>query len=73
MAEPGKKARKRRNLAEKRALKSAALQKFIQQYGRKTQKGGLDPNDRHYSEDIERLIKQMSPKELDRLLREDED
>jgi hypothetical protein len=42
------------------------LGSFIQQYGRK--KNQNDPNDRRYSREIEQLVKQMDPRELDALL-----
>jgi hypothetical protein len=53
-------------------LKVAAVRTFVAEYGRKAQKG-VEPNDRRYSEEIERLIKRMDPRELDTLLRDDED
>jgi len=66
--------RKRLNTDQKRALKAASVKKFVQQYGRKSNKrGGLDPNDRTYSGDIEKSVKRMRPDELDRLLRDDEE
>jgi type II secretory pathway component HofQ len=64
--------RKRPNADEKRALKSAKLQLFVQSYGRRAQKG-VEPNDRSYEREVEKAVKRMRPDELDRLLREDED
>lgn len=40
---------------------------FLRKYRRKAPKGG-EPNDRSYSRDVERRIKQMPPEELDRLM-----
>jgi len=42
-------------------------------YSRVARRGGLDPNDRHYSRRLEAEIKRMSPTELDRLLRDLDD
>ena len=64
--------RPRLNADQKRALKTARLQLFVQQYGRKAQKG-VEPNDRHYEREIETTVKRMKPDELDRLLRDDEE
>lgn len=40
---------------------------FIRQYARKAE-AGIDPNDRGYSREIEKLIKRMKPEELDELM-----
>ncbi len=64
--------RKRLNAAERRALKAADAMKFVQQYGRKAQKG-KEPNDRWLVKDLTQSIKQMDPFDFDQLLREDED
>jgi hypothetical protein len=64
--------RPRLNADQKRALKAARLQLFVQQYGRKAQKG-MEPNDRHYERETETTVKRMKPDELDRLLRDDEE
>jgi hypothetical protein len=64
--------KRRRNATQKRALKSAELSEFIQQYGRRAQKG-IEPNDRGYSREFETVVKRMKPAELDRLLHDDED
>jgi hypothetical protein len=45
---------------------------FVRQYARKAYPTH-DPNDRSYDREIEKIIKKMSPVELDRLMREDED
>ena len=34
---------------------------------------GVEPNDRTYDEDIERIIKYLKPEELSRLMSEDDD
>jgi len=44
----------------------------VQRYERKAQRGA-EPNDRRYNRDIEKSVKRMSPDELDRLLRDDEE
>jgi hypothetical protein len=33
----------------------------------------VEPNDRRYDEDVERMIRHLDPAELDSLLRDDED
>jgi hypothetical protein len=63
--------RKHLNADQKRALKTAGLQRFIRQYGRKAQKG-IEPNDRRYQRETEDAVKRMKPEELDEILREDE-
>jgi hypothetical protein len=45
---------------------------FLRQYARKAQRG-VEPNDRKYDEDIERIIKKMKPEELSTLMSEDID
>ena len=45
---------------------------FVQQYGRKAQKG-VEPNDRRFNEDVERRVKRMDPVVLDHLMRDDEE
>jgi hypothetical protein len=66
------KPKRRPNRDERRSLRSAEVAVFVTQYGRKAHKG-FDPNDRRYNEDVERSVKQMSPLELDDLMREDEE
>ena len=68
----GRPKRRRLNADQKRALKSAELQSFVQLYGRKAQKG-VEPNDRRYDWDFEQAVKKLKPEDLDRLLRDDED
>ena len=73
MADLEQKPRKRRlNLDQKRALKTATVATFIRQYTRKAAQN-VDPNDRQYDRDIEQKIRRMRPEELDRLIREDEE
>lgn len=48
-------------------LLAAKLGSFVQQYGRKAQKGA-EPNDRRYSGEIEELMKHLPPEELSALL-----
>jgi len=69
-AEPRK--RKHLNVAQRRALKTATLQRFVQEYGRKAYPR-FDPNDRRYNREVEKAVKHMKPDELDRFLRDDED
>jgi hypothetical protein len=46
---------------------------FVRQYARRKH-AGHDPNDRRYDRELERTIKHMDPRELDLLMRgEDED
>ena len=68
-----KPVRKHLNAAEKRARQAADVQSFTQGYGRKAQKG-QEPNDRRgYDREFEQKIQRMSPTELDRLMRDDEE
>jgi uncharacterized protein (TIGR02996 family) len=63
-----RRARRRR----RRTPQEADIGLFLKQYGRKT-KNTPDPNDRHYSREIEARVKRMKPEELDRLMRGEED
>jgi len=63
--------RRHLNAEERRALKTAHLQSFVTQYGRKAQKG-VEPNDRRYRRETESAVKRMKAVELDEILREDE-
>jgi len=58
------------SLVSKRDQKKleARIAVFLKQYGRKTHPN-CDPNDRAYDRGIEKLIKQMDPEELDRLMK----
>jgi hypothetical protein len=60
------------NQDQKRALQAADIAKFVQQYGRKSQKR-VEPNDRRYDQRLEVKIKRLPPEKLDQLIREDED
>jgi hypothetical protein len=48
----------------------SAVSRFTRQYARKKPRGG-EPNDRPYSRKTERVVRQMDPTELDRLLRDE--
>lgn len=50
----------------------AEIGAFIKQYKRKAH-SGFDPNDRSYDRELEKKIKNMSPEELDKLMRGAED
>lgn len=67
-----KRARRRPNADQKRALKVAGLHVFARQYGRKAQKRS-EPNDRRHDREVESAIRRMNPATLDRLLRDDEE
>ena len=68
----GRPKRKHLNATQKRALRAAHIRRFVQQYGRGTSPG-YDPNDRSYDRELEQQVRRMSPEELDRLVREDEE
>ncbi len=72
MVETDAPKRRRLNADQKRALKAATVSIFVQQYGRKAQRG-VEPNDRRYSRELEMSLKQLRPAELDWLMRDDED
>ena len=62
------------NIAEKRARKAAEIRIFLDAYKRPSQtRQGMDPNDRRYKRDGVDEVRRMSPEELDRLMRDDED
>lgn len=69
---PTEPTRRHLNAEQKRARKTADLQLFVQQYGRKAQKA-TEPNDRRYDRRLEKAVKTMPPTDLDRIIREDED
>ncbi len=71
-ASDDKPKRRHLNLAEKRALRAADVATFAKVYARKAQKR-REPNDRHYSRELEQKLKRLRPTELDRLLHDDED
>lgn len=60
------------DMSNRRNRLRAELGSFVQQYGRK-KNPGIDPNDRRYSREVERQVKQMDPLELDELLHGDDD
>jgi hypothetical protein len=62
---------KKLNADQKRARRVGELGVFLRQYARKAQKN-LEPNDRRYDRAVAKQVQQMSPEELDRLLRDDE-
>lgn len=62
---------KKLNADQKRARRVGELGIFLRQYARKAQKN-REPNDRRYDHDVAKQVQQMSPEELDRLLRDDE-
>ena len=72
MIESDEPKRRRLNVDQKRALKAAAVSVFVQRYARKAQRG-VEPNDRRYSREVEKALKQLKPDELDRLMHDDED
>ena len=55
----------------RKQLLADKLGSFVQQYGRKAQKG-VEPNDRRYSEKLEEVVKHLPPEELSELLSGDE-
>jgi len=72
MAGLDKPMRRHLNADQKRALKAATVNVFVQQYGRKAQRG-MEPNDRRYSRDLEKAVKRLKPDELDSLMRDDQE
>lgn len=65
-----KPVRRHLNAAQKRALKAADVARFVQKYGSINRWA----TDRMYVDlEFQRRLRQMSPEELDRLMREDED
>ena len=50
----------------------AEIGTFIKQYKRKAH-AGWDPNDRNYDRELEMKIKNMSPEELDEIMRGEEE
>jgi len=66
-----KPVRRHLNAAQKQALRAADIRAFVQKYGRTAQRG-MEPNDRKYDREIEKIVRRMSPEALDRLIRDDE-
>ena len=59
-------------MSHRRNRLSAELSMFVQQYGRRAQRG-VEPNDRGYSREIEALMKRLPPEELSELLNSEEE
>ena len=55
-------------MSERKRRLEADIGAFIQQYARKHYPNS-DPNDRTYDRRIERIVKRMSPAQLDELMR----
>jgi hypothetical protein len=72
MVDAGKHTRRVLNADQRRALKAATVSVFLRQYGRKAQRG-VEPNDRRYSREVEKALKQLKPEVLDALMRDDEE
>ena len=72
MDDADKPTRRKLNADQKRALKAATVDLFLRQYGRKAQRG-VEPNDRRYSREVEKALKQLKPEALDVLMRNDEE
>jgi hypothetical protein len=72
MDDADKSVRKRLNADERRALKVAAIERFLVQYGRRAQKR-TEPNDRPFDREVEQSVRRMKPETLDKLMRDDED
>ena len=51
---------------------AAQLSAFVNQYGRKAQRG-VEPNDRQYSREAEEAMKRLSPEELSAVLNSEAD
>jgi len=49
------------------------LPAFLREYGRTSRRPDSDPNDRHYDRKLEQEIKRMDPRDLDALLRDDDE
>lgn len=73
MAEGQDKPKRRPNAEQRRALSVAAVQKFLNDTGRKARRGGGDANDRHTDHEVELQLKRMRPEDVDRLMRDDEE
>lgn len=72
MTEEKPSVRRHPNRAEKHGLRAGDVAIFIRQYGRKAQKN-TEPNDRRYSAETVRKLRRISPLELDRLMRDEEE
>jgi hypothetical protein len=57
--------RRHLNAAQKRALKTADMEKFLQATGRPSRaRNGHDPNDRHFDPDTAKTFRRMDPQKL---------
>ena len=54
----------------KRERRAEALRRFVAGYARKRGRGGRDPNDRRYDDDLAAKVARMSPDGFDALLRD---
>ena len=59
-------------MSNRREKLRAQLPAFLREYGRK-KRPGLDPNDRQYNRKLEGQVKRMDARELDALLRDDDE
>jgi hypothetical protein len=66
-------AGKKLNARDRRQMKAAELQLFVQGTGRKAQRNGPDPNDRRVDRRTTDAVRRMSPEEFDQFLRHGED
>jgi len=64
--------RKKLNAVERAALKAESIRLFVGQAGRQAQRGA-EPNDRHFSRDVERQVSQLQPQDFDVILRGEDD
>lgn len=66
--------RRHLNATQKRALKAAKMEQFVQAVGRQSRaRNGYDPNDRAFDPDEAKTFRRMDPLKLDRLMRDDEE
>jgi hypothetical protein len=60
-------------MARPKRISEEDVGRFMRAYGRKRPKGAAEPNDRDYSEWIAEAIRRLSPEELDKFLRGEQD
>jgi hypothetical protein len=60
-------------MAKRREWLKQNLPAFLREYARTSRRPGADPNDRHYSREIEREVKRMDLRELDELLHDEDE
>jgi hypothetical protein len=70
--DPPAKPRRRLNADQRKALKAARLAIYLREVGRKAQRR-MEPNDRRDTYGLGEKIRSISPEEMDRLLRDDEE